>query len=157
MRKERWIAVATLAVVVMAAGCGSESADEKPADGTASATTGATEKPAGVTAPQGTLLERAAGTWKYIATPSDTTLDTLIIKDGKAKAEGARLSCTGTFVPVKKNGEESATITYTCQGGKDGGRGLGHLKVKPDGSLLMIDFDGPAGGWGGPVDSYRRA
>ncbi|MFF9213247.1 MULTISPECIES: hypothetical protein [unclassified Streptomyces] len=157
MRKARWTAIATLAVIAMAAGCGSESTDERSADGKASATTGATEKPAGATVPQGTLLERATGTWKYIATPSDTTLDTLIIKDGKAKAEGAKLSCTGTLVPVKENGKESATITYTCQGGKDGGRGLGHLKVDPDGSSLVIDFDGPAGGWGGPVDSYRRA
>ena len=157
MRKARWTAVATLAVAVMAAGCGSESADEKPADGRARATTDATKKPAEAAAPQGTLLERAAGTWKYIATPGDTTLDTLVIKDGKAKAEGAKLSCTGTFVPVTKDGKESATITYTCQGGKDGGRGQGHLKVKPDGSSLVIDFDGPAGGWGGPVDSYRRA
>ncbi|MFF9135708.1 hypothetical protein [Streptomyces sp. NPDC014806] len=157
MRKARWTAVATLAVVVIAAGCGSESADEKPSDGKSSATAGPTGKPAGATVPQGTLLERAVGTWKYIATPSDTTLDTLIIKDGKAKAAGAKLSCTGTFVPVKKDGKESATITYTCQGGKDGGRGLGHLKVDPDGSSLVIDFDGPAGGWGGPVDSYRRA
>ncbi|MET7270970.1 hypothetical protein ABZS59_07245 [Streptomyces flaveolus] len=156
MRKARWTAVATLAVV-MAAGCGSESADEKASDATASATAGAVEKPAGAKAPEGTLLERAAGTWKYIATPGDTTLDTLVIKDGEATARGAKLSCTGTFVPGKENGEESATITYTCQDGKDGGRGLGHLKVKPDGSSLVIDFDGPAGGWGGPVDSYRRS
>ncbi|MEU6389490.1 hypothetical protein [Streptomyces sp. NPDC046939] len=156
MRKARWTAIAMLSVVVMAAGCGNENTDGKAADGTASGTTGATEKPARVAAPQGTLLERASGTWKYIATPSDTTLDTLTIKDGKAKAEGAKLSCTGTFVPVKDD-KESATITYTCQGGKDGGRGLGHLKMKPDDSALVIDFDGPAGGWGGPVDSYRRA
>ncbi|WTE23856.1 hypothetical protein OH747_40240 (plasmid) [Streptomyces anthocyanicus] len=157
MRKARWTAVATLAVVVMAGGCGSESADEETVDAKASTTAGAAEEPKEATAPQGTLLERAAGTWKYIATPSDTSLDTLVIEDGKATAEGAKLSCTGTFVPVENDGEGSATITYTCQGGEDGGRGLGHLKVKPDGSSLVIDFDGPAGGWGGPVDSYRRA
>jgi hypothetical protein len=157
VRKARWTAVATLAVVVMAAGCGSKSTGGKTADGTASATTGAAKKPAGAAPSHGTLLERAAGTWKYIATPGDSTLDTLVIKDGKATAKGAKLSCTGTFVPTKKGGQESATITYTCQGGKDGGRGLGHLKVDPDGSSLVIDFDGPPGGWGGPVDSYRRA
>ncbi|MER6031023.1 hypothetical protein [Streptomyces sp. NPDC001851] len=157
MRKARWIAVATLAVAVTAAGCGGKSAGGKTAHGTVSATTGVAKKPAGAAPSHGTLLERAAGTWKYIATPDDSTLDTLVIKDGKATAKGAKLSCTGTFVPTKKNGRESATITYTCQGGKDGGRGLGHLKVDPDGSSLVIDFDGPPGGWGGPVDSYRRA
>lgn len=157
MRNARWTVVATLAVVVVAAGCSSESTDEKAADTTASATAGPAETSVGAQAPGHTLLERAAGTWKYIATPGDTTLDTLVIKDGKATARGSKLSCTGTFVPVKENGEESATITYSCQNGKDGGRGLGHLKVKPDGSSLVIDFDGPAGGWGGPVDSYRRA
>ncbi|MGW2650672.1 hypothetical protein ACWC2T_38760 [Streptomyces sp. NPDC001393] len=157
MRKARWIAAATLAVVVMATGCSSKSAGGKTPDGTAHATTGVAGKQAGAAASHGTLLERAAGTWKYIATPDDSTLDTLVIKHGKATAKGAKLSCTGTFVPAKKGGQESATITYTCQGGKDGGRGLGHLKVDPDGSSLVIDFDGPPGGWGGPVDSYRRA
>ncbi|MEW1685873.1 hypothetical protein [Streptomyces sp. NPDC093594] len=157
MRNARWTVVATLAVVVMVGGCGSESADEETADAKASTTTGAAEKPVKATAPQGTLLERAAGTWKSIATPRDTSLDTLVIEDGKVTAEGAKLSCTGTLVPVENDGEESATVTYTCLRGDDGGRGLGHLKVKPDGSALVIGFDGPAGGWGGPVDSYRRA
>ncbi|MFF3918574.1 hypothetical protein ACFYZB_34970 [Streptomyces sp. NPDC001852] len=157
MRKARWTAATTLAVVVMATGCGSKGTGGKTADGTARATTGVATKPAGAAPSRGTLLERAAGTWKYIATPDDSTLDTLVIKDGKATAKGAKLSCTGAFVPTKKGGQESATITYTCQGGKDGGRGLGHLKVDPDGSSLVIDFDGPRGGWGGPVDSYRRA
>ncbi|WP_189958893.1 hypothetical protein [Streptomyces alanosinicus] len=148
---------ATLAVVVMTAGCGGKSAGAKTAGGPANATTGVTKKPAGAAPSHGTLLERAAGTWKFIATPTDDSLDTLVVKDGRATAKGAKLSCTGTFVPTKKDGRESATITYKCQGGKDGRRGLGHLKVDPDGSSLVIDFDGPPGGWGGPVDSYRRA
>jgi len=148
---------ATIAVVVMASGCSGKSESGKTADATASSTAGVTKKPDGAAPAHGTLLERAAGTWKYIASPSDDSLDTLVVKDGKATAKGAKLSCEGTFAPTKKNGQESATITYKCQGGTDGGRGLGHLKVNPDGSSLVIDFDGPSGGWGGPVDSYRRA
>jgi hypothetical protein len=157
VRKARWAAAATLAVVVMAAGCGSKNAEGKSTDGTARSSTRVAGKPTGAAPSRATLLERAAGTWKSITAPTDDSLDTLVIKDGTATAKGAKLSCTGTFVPAKKDGKESATITYTCQGGKDGGRGLGHLKLKSDGSSLAIDFDGPPGGWGGPVDSYRRA
>ncbi|MFH8342005.1 hypothetical protein [Streptomyces sp. AM6-12] len=157
VRKARWTAAATLAVIAMTAGCGSESTSGKAADGTASVTAGATKEPAGTAPSHDTLIERAAGTWKGITAPTDGSLDTLVIKDGKATAKGAKLSCTGTLMPAKEDGQESATITYKCQGGKDGGRGPGHLKMKPDSSALAIDFDGPSGGWGGPVDSYRRA
>ncbi|GHF41879.1 hypothetical protein [Streptomyces morookaense] len=65
-------------------------------------------------------------------------------------------------MPGERDGQESATITYTCEGGddsfggQDGLRGLGHLTVDLDGSALVLDFEGPKGGWGGMVDSYRR-
>ncbi|MFF4533513.1 hypothetical protein ACFY1P_30085 [Streptomyces sp. NPDC001407] len=155
MHKAVWTAAASLIIAVTVAGCGNDShAGEKKPEPKASAAAGSTG--AGKSA-KGTLVERATGTWKYIGTPGKDTLDTLTVADGKATAKGAQLSCTGTFAPAEKDGHESATITYTCEGDKDGGRGLGHLEVKPDGSALVIDFDGPKDGWGGPTDSYRRA
>ncbi|GHF79087.1 hypothetical protein [Streptomyces thermodiastaticus] len=157
MRKARWTAVATFAVVMLAAGCGSENADDKAADGAKSSATQVADKPARTAPAQGTLVERAAGTWKSIVSPSDNSLDTLVVEDGKVTAKGTKLSCTGTLKPEKKDGKETATITYTCEGGKDGDRGLGHVKLSDDASKLAIAFDGPSGGWGGPVDSYRRA
>ncbi|MCC3769745.1 hypothetical protein [Streptomyces sp. UNOC14_S4] len=167
MRKAAWTAAASLIGVMTIAGCGGDSgsSDGKKSEAKASAAgsvgsadpAGSGKKPGRPTPAKGTLVERAAGSWKSIGTPGPDTLDTLTVTDGKAIAKGAKLSCTGTFTPAEKDGKESATITLTCEGGKDGGRGLGHLQVKPDGSALFIDFDGPEGGWGGPVDSYRRA
>ncbi|RLV04418.1 hypothetical protein CTZ27_10685 [Streptomyces griseocarneus] len=160
MRKAAWIAAASLIGVVTVAGCGGDGgSDEKKPEAKASAagSAGSGKKPGGPAPAKGTLIERATGSWKSIGTPGPDTLDTLTVTGGKATAKGAKLSCTGTFAPAEKNGKESATITLACEGGEDGGRGLGHLQVEPDGSALFIDFDGPKGGWGGPVDSYRRA
>jgi hypothetical protein len=157
VRTARWTAVATLAAVMLAAGCGSEKADDKAADGSKGSATQVADKPARTAPAQGTLVERAAGTWKSTASPSDTSLDTLVVQDGTVTAEGTKLSCTGTLKPETKDGKETATITYTCEGGQDGNRGLGHVKLNDDASKLAIEFDGPSGGWGGPVDSYRRA
>ncbi|KAB7835552.1 hypothetical protein [Streptomyces mobaraensis] len=130
MRKAGWIAASFLAVTV-ATGC-SGNGDS------------------------GTLLERANGSWKYIATPTDNTLDRVTVADGKVTAKGGKLSCTGTMSPTTENDKEEATITYTCEQGGDGGRGIGHLTVDSD-DYLIIEWEGPVGGFGGPLDSYRRA
>ncbi|UQI46252.1 hypothetical protein M1P56_18850 [Streptomyces sp. HU2014] len=156
MRKAAWMAAASFAAIVSVTGCGSDGGtpEKRPEAGASTAGAG---KPAQAPA-KGTLVQRATGSWKSIGTPGDDTLDTLTVADGKVTSRGAKLSCTGTLVPGgEKDGKETASLTLTCEGGKDGGRGLGHLTVKPDGSALVLDWDGPKGGWGGPVDSYRRA
>ncbi|MEV7084710.1 hypothetical protein AB0O07_02205 [Streptomyces sp. NPDC093085] len=43
----------------------------------------------------------------------------------------------------------------TCAGGDDGGRGTGSVTMK-GADALAIDWAGPEGGFGGPVDSFRR-
>ncbi|MEU8551491.1 hypothetical protein AB0C81_31720 [Streptomyces roseoverticillatus] len=156
------VSSATAAAVVLVGGCGGDGGSGAGASAGASASGKPAEAPAkGAPAKdaqaKGTLVERAAGSWKSIGTPGDDTLDTLTVTGGKLTAKGAKLSCTGTIAPEpEKDGKETASVMLTCEGGKDGGRGPGHLQVKPDGSALYIDYDGPKGGWGGPTDSYRR-
>ncbi|MGK5544869.1 hypothetical protein ACSNOH_09060 [Streptomyces sp. URMC 127] len=152
---------AAAAAVVLVAGCGGDGGSKaekaKPAEAPAKSAP-AKDVPAKDAPAKGSLVARAAGSWKSIGTPGDDTLDTLTVTGDKLTAKGAKLSCTGTVAPgPEKNGRETANVTLTCEGGKDGNRGPGHLQVKPDGSALYIDYDGPEGGWGGPTDSYRRA
>ncbi|MYR60564.1 hypothetical protein GTY54_31480 [Streptomyces sp. SID625] len=133
-------------------GCGSNSKEtEKPGSHAVVGGQHSQTPPAGSKA---TVTERANGSWKSIAKGSD--LQTLTIKDGHVSARGQKLACEGTLKPGKKNAKDVPTLAFSsCQGSSDGGRGLGHLTMK-GADALAIDWEGPKGGWGGPVDSFHR-
>ncbi|MFF1765768.1 hypothetical protein [Streptomyces sp. NPDC058249] len=102
------------------------------------------------------MIERATGSWETILnTPSGNTLKTLTVSDGDVTAKGSKLDCTGTLKPGKTDGKETPTLTLSCKSGSDGGRGKGTLHMRGE-DALALDWKGPVGGWGGPVDSFRR-
>lgn len=154
MRKVHPLAAAVLAGLVLTA-CGS--GDDKPdkTQGSPAGQADAKEAPKG--GAQGTMIDRAAGSWKTILKKSD--IETVTIRDGHVAAKGSRLDCSGTLKPGMKKGKEAPTLTLSCKNGGDGGRGTGtvHLMTKnAKGDALAFDWQGPEGGWGGPVDSFRR-
>ncbi|MEU5613935.1 hypothetical protein ACI2L4_34715 [Streptomyces sparsogenes] len=155
MRKAAYMVVTTVVAGLVLSGCGGgddTKADPKPSG----ATTAAGQKPpSSEPSAERTLIERAAGSWKSIVKADDNGLETLTIADGKVTAKGPKLDCAGPLKEGRKAGEEAPTLTLTCKGGDDGGRGVGTLKMKGD-DKLAIGWAGPEGGYGGPVDSFRR-
>ncbi|MER5358581.1 hypothetical protein [Streptomyces sp. NPDC002785] len=153
MRKAARAAVMTVIAGVLLSGCSGgdgERAEPKASAGTAEQRPSAS--PSG-----GGIIERATGAWKSIgAAKSADGLQTLTVTaGGKVVAKGDKLDCTGTLKPGEKSGEDAPTLTLSCEGGNDGGRGVGTVGMKGD-DALVIDWAGPKGGWGGPVDSFRR-
>ncbi|MEV7865746.1 hypothetical protein AB0P17_06500 [Streptomyces sp. NPDC088124] len=157
--------VVTIVAGLVLVGCGSGDGD--PADPKASAASSGTgagsDTGAGEAAPipetpaGGTLTDRAAGSWKSIVdATSDDALETLTVADGKVTAKGPKLDCTGTLDTAGKGGADAPSLTLSCADGTDGGRGAGTVKMKGE-DALAIDWAGPEGGFGGPVDSFRRS
>ncbi|MEV5986108.1 hypothetical protein AB0L85_13935 [Streptomyces sp. NPDC052051] len=161
MRKAARAAVATVIAGVLLSGCGDSDGDQPESRAKASARTDAgagTPEQKQSASPAGDgIIERATGSWKSIvASDSATGLSTLTIEaGGKVTAKGGKLDCTGTMKPGEKDGKDAPTLTLSCAGGDDGGRGVGTVGMKGD-EALAIDWAGPEGGWGGPVDSFRR-
>lgn len=160
MRKAVYMAVTSVIVGLVVSGCGGDDdgkKESKPSGGATRATQAAQQSPSSGPAAQGTIIERSAGSWKSIvAAKSDDALEALTIADGKVTAKGPKLDCTGTLKPGQKGGEDTPSLTLTCKGGSDGGRGAGTVGMKGD-DALAINWKGPEGGFGGPVDSFRRA
>ncbi|MFE9750642.1 hypothetical protein ACFYOT_37535 [Saccharothrix saharensis] len=121
-------------------GCGGDGGEQNAsAPSSTTATTSTTpEKPA--------KAEGLAGTWKPI---NDSPIATLKITGTTAETTG-RLACPGTVA-----GADSAkpVLTLNCAT-PDESRKRGTLELKPDGSALVITWDGQA--WGGMVDSFKR-
>ncbi|XVQ11584.1 hypothetical protein ACQP1W_03100 [Spirillospora sp. CA-255316] len=94
------------------------------------------------TEPKGGL----AGTWKPI---NKSPIATLTITGNTVRTTG-QLACPGTVT-----GADTAkpVLTLNCAT-EDAERKRGTLKMKPDGSALVITWDGPA--WGSVIDSLKR-
>ncbi|MBD3009982.1 MULTISPECIES: hypothetical protein [unclassified Streptomyces] len=156
MRKAVHMAVTSAIVGLVVSGCGGGDdgkKESKPSGGATKAAQSAQQSPSSGPSARGTIMERSAGSWKSIvAAKSADDLETLTIADGKVTAKGPKLDCTGTL----KGGEDEPSLTLSCKGGSDGGRGQGTVGMKGD-DALAINWKGPEGGFGGPVDSFRRA
>lgn len=87
------------------------------------------------------------GTWRPIN--SDSPIASLIIS-GTAVTTTGTLACPGTLAQTTT---ETPVLTLHCTT-PDSDRARGTLKLKPDGSALVINWDGPQ--WGGVLDSLRR-
>ncbi|ATM24655.1 hypothetical protein SMD44_p10156 (plasmid) [Streptomyces alboflavus] len=153
MRKAYLVGAVILAGTVLS-GCGSDdSTPDPPSRGTQAGPQHSDKAPADK---QDTVIERATGSWKTILRKTD--IETLTIKDGQVSAKGSTLECKGSLKPSTQDGKEAPSLTFSsCKGSTDGGRGLGHLTLKDTkNDALAINWEGPKGGWGGPVDSFRR-
>ncbi|MEV6127850.1 hypothetical protein AB0M05_13625 [Streptomyces violaceusniger] len=157
MRKAVHMAVTSVIVALVVSGCGDSDDGKKESKPSGEATQAAQQSPSSSPAAQRTIIERSAGSWKSIvAAKSDDALETLTVADGKVTAKGPKLDCTGTLKSGQKGGEDEPSLTLSCKGGSDGGRGEGTVGMKGD-DALAINWKGPEGGFGGPVDSFRRA
>ena len=88
------------------------------------------------------------GTWKPIN--DDSPIETLTITGSTVRTTGT-LACPGTIT-----GADTAepVLTLDCST-EDRRRRRGTLELKPDGSALVIEWEGEA--WGGVIDSLKRA
>lgn len=160
MRKAHAAAVLVLAGFVLS-GCGAgEDKPQKARDAQSGGDKGSPSKGPTDASAEGTMIDRAAGSWKTISkTQGDKYFKTVTIADGHVTMKGAVLDCSGTLKPDTVEGKEAPSLTLTCKGGSDGGRGVGNMhlgdKVAKD-DAVAFDWKGPKGGWGGPVDSFRR-
>lgn len=155
MRKAAYMVVTTVVAGLVLSGCGGgddDKADSKPSGANTAAKQ---QSPSSEPSAERTMIERAAGSWKSIVEASDSSLETLTIADGKVTAKGPKLDCTGALKDGQKAGKEAPTLTLSCKGGDDGGRGVGTVKMKDD-DKLAIDWAGPEGGYGGQVESFRK-
>ncbi|TGB15502.1 hypothetical protein [Streptomyces sp. MZ04] len=159
MRKVHAMAAVVLAGLVLS-GCGADSDEPQKPGSTRTASADAKQSPTPKASAQGTMIERATGSWTTISKKrTATSLETVTIEDGQVTAKGGKLDCSGTLKPRTKGGKESPTLALSCKGGSDGGRGLGTLYLmdkETNDDALAFDWEGPEGGWGGPVDSFRR-
>ncbi|WP_448315804.1 hypothetical protein [Streptomyces sp. CO7] len=87
------------------------------------------------------------GTWRPI---NDSPVETLKITGEKVATTG-ELACPGS---LEGFGTDKPRITLDCAK-PDPARTKGTLKMKSDGSAVVIEWDGPE--WGGMIDSLRRA
>jgi hypothetical protein len=156
VRKAAHMVVTSVVAGLVLSGCGG--GDDKEADSKPSGANTAAEQqsPSSKPSAERTMIERAAGSWKSIVEATDNSLETLTIADGKVTAKGPKLDCTGTLKDGQKAGKEAPTLTLSCKGGDDGDRGVGTVRMKDD-DKLAIDWAGPEGGYGGPLESFRRA
>ncbi|SEG48049.1 hypothetical protein SAMN04489712_105454 [Thermomonospora echinospora] len=141
MRVALSVAVLGLTAGLLSA-CGGDGdePDDAQASSSPAATAPATQQPA-------EQANGLAGTWKPI---NKSPIATLTITGTTAQTTG-ELACPGTIT-----GADSAkpTLTLDCTTPNED-RKRGTLKLKPDGSALVITWDGPA--WGGMIDSMKRA
>ncbi|MCE6998801.1 hypothetical protein LZG04_28975 [Saccharothrix sp. S26] len=87
------------------------------------------------------------GTWKPI---NDSPIATLTVTGTTAQTTG-ELACPGTITDADS---AKPVLTLDCPTPNED-RKRGTLELKPDGSALVVTWDGPA--WGGLIDSLKRA
>ncbi|GAA4518477.1 hypothetical protein GCM10023191_092650 [Actinoallomurus oryzae] len=143
-------ATALVLPVLLLSGCGGDG--DGKAGAQASSPAGTPQASSTEGAPQATRSSAAepnglAGTWKPI---NKSPIETLTITGNTVRTTG-RLACPGTITGA---GTAKPVITLKC-GTDNADRKRGTLKLKPDGSALVISWDGPA--WGGMIDSLKRA
>jgi hypothetical protein len=118
-----------------------------PANAPSSPASTATAPTAPATKPASAEAKGLDGTWKPINTSPIATLTIT----GKTVRTTGRLACPGT---VTGTGTRKPVLTLKCAT-QNPGRKRGTLKLKPDGSALVVSWDGAA--WGGLIDSLKRA
>ncbi len=133
-------ATALVLSIAPLSGCGSDGGGKEGAQAPSPARTDQTTQPA-PTEPKG-----LAGTWKPI---NKSPITTLTITGNTVNTTG-QLACPGIITGA---GTAKPVITLKCTKG-NAERKRGTLKLKPDGSALVISWDGPA--WGGVIDSLKR-
>ncbi|MFC5745656.1 hypothetical protein [Actinomadura rugatobispora] len=135
-------ATAFVLAAILLSGCGDDG--DGKAGASAQSPAGNAQATQPVTAePKGGL----AGTWKPI---NKSPIATLTITGDTVRTTG-QLACPGT-VTGADTAEPVLTLKCTTENAE---RKRGTLKLKPDGSALVISWDGPA--WGGMIDSLKRA
>lgn len=131
-------ASALVLAAALLSGCGSDGGGKDSAPAPAPVRTDQATQP--------TQAKGLAGTWKPI---NKSPITTLTITGTTVETTG-RLACPGTI-----SGSDTAkpVITLKCAT-ENAERKRGTLKLKPDGTALVISWDGPA--WGGMIDSLKR-
>jgi hypothetical protein len=138
--------IAVLGLVAgLLAGCGG---DGQNATGTSATTTtaSATQEPTKKSTEKAEA-KGLAGTWKPI---NESPIGTLTIIGTTAETTG-QLACPGDIINADA---AEPVLTLNCTTPNDD-RKRGTLELKPDGSALVITWDGPS--WGGAIDSLKRA
>ncbi|MCW2861581.1 MAG: lipolytic enzyme [Actinoallomurus sp.] len=129
---------------VLLSGCGGDGKDSAKAPSSPAPTAPATK-------PASTEANGLDGTWKPINT---SPIATLKITGNTVRTTG-RLACPGTVTGTGTGtGTKKPVLTLKCAT-ENPDRKRGTLKLKPDGSALVVSWDGPA--WGGLIDSLKRA
>ncbi|KOX34753.1 hypothetical protein ADK67_03165 [Saccharothrix sp. NRRL B-16348] len=142
-------AALTIAVLGLAAGllsgCGGDGDGQNAAAVTS--TTTSTSAPATRDSAEQPEAEGLAGTWQPI---NESPIATLTITDATARTTG-QLACPGAIADADS---AKPVLTLECATPNEE-RKRGTLALKPDGSALVITWDGPS--WGGAIDSFKRA
>ncbi|MDL4776732.1 hypothetical protein [Actinomadura xylanilytica] len=128
---------------VLLSGCGGDG-DEKGGGETPSLAATAQESQQ-VAEPAGS--KGLAGTWKPI---NKSPIAELTITGNTVRTTG-RLACPGTITGA---GTPKPVLTLKCAT-ENADRKRGTLKLKPDGSALVVTWDGPS--YGGVIDSLKRS
>ncbi|MFD1151184.1 hypothetical protein [Saccharothrix hoggarensis] len=133
-------------------GCGGDGGGQNasPATTTRSATSQATsEATSGATSKAAEKPEAKGldGTWEPI---NDSPIATLTITGATAETTGG-LACPGAIADADS---AKPVLTLNCATPNED-RKRGTVELKPDGSALVITWDGSS--WGGVIDSFKRA
>lgn len=143
MRLALGVAVLGLSAGLLTGCGGGDGGGEQNASPATTTTTSATPETT-TEKPQAKGLD---GTWKPI---NDSPIATLTITGATAKTTGG-LACPGAVADADA---AEPVLTLTCTTPNED-RKRGTLALKPDGSSLVVTWDGPA--WGGVIDSFKRA
>ena len=148
MRAALNVAVLGLAAgLVSGCGGGGDGQDASTASSTMTSTTSSASAPATQASAEQPQAKGLAGTWKPI---NESPIATLTVTDTTARTTGD-LACPGTIADADS---AKPVLTLDCTTPNED-RKRGTLELKPDGSALVITWDGPS--WGGVIDSFKRA
>lgn len=150
MRKALLAAALMSSTAVLLAGCGGgSSSDASDASAKATAEPSGTPTAEVPAKPSDSPADKGLdGIWRPIN--DDSPIATLTVTGTKAATTG-KLACPGTITGA---GTKKPVLTLACEK-PDPERTRGTLEQKPDGSAVVINWDGPA--WGGMIDSLKRA
>ncbi|MFI2204633.1 hypothetical protein ACH47Z_28375 [Streptomyces sp. NPDC020192] len=135
-------AVSFLAATGLLAGCSTTDDSTHTTAAAPTAPRTSTPRPSGTHAVSG-----LDGTWQPIN--SDSPITSLTIFHTAVTTTGA-LACPGTLTQTTT---AHPVLTLHCTT-PDPDRAQGTLMLRPDGTALVINWDGPK--WGGEIDSLRR-
>lgn len=146
MHKALTTAAALALGVALLTGCGDSGGDDD-SQGASKAPTPRVTKESAPAAPAAPKAKGLDGTWRPI---NESPIVTLTVSGDKVTTTG-KLACPGT---ISQATSKQPRITLSCAK-PDPNREKGDVEMKPDGSALVIQWDGPE--WGGLIDSMRRA